>query len=136
MIHVNNKGAGTAHLRCGRISLLKTIAPSLVADPAQGSRHNRGCAVDITLYYLRTGKELPMTGVFDEMSDRSCANDPGGTSLQRWRRNLLRQAMEDQGFTVYEYEWWHFDYKDWQQYPVLNIRFRDIPPTTASGPQS
>ena len=107
-----------------------------VADPAQGSRHNRGCAVDITLYNLRTGKEVMMTGVYDEMSDRSYANYAGGTSLQRWRRNLLREAMEAQGFTVYEFEWWHFDYKDWQQYPILNIRFQDIPPTTASRPQS
>lgn len=107
-----------------------------VADPAEGSRHNRGCAVDITFYDLKTGKEVPMTGVYDEMSDRSYPNYPGGTSLERWRRDLLRQAMEDQGFKVYEFEWWHFDYQDWQKYPILNIRFQDIPPTTASRPQS
>ncbi|MGC1784398.1 MAG: M15 family metallopeptidase [Acidobacteriaceae bacterium] len=97
-----------------------------VADPAEGSRHNRGCAVDITLYNLRTGKEVQMTGVYDEMSDRSYANYPGGTSLQRWRRDLLRRAMEDQGFKVYEYEWWHFDYNGWQRYPILNVRFDQI----------
>lgn len=74
-----------------------------------------------------------MTGVYDEMSDRSYANYPGGTSLQRWRRDLLRQAMEDEGFQVYEFEWWHFDYKDWQRYPILNIRFQDIQPTAAPG---
>lgn len=97
-----------------------------VADPAEGSRHNRGCAVDITLYSLRTGKEIQMTGVYDEMSDRSYPNYPGGTSLQRWRRDLLRHAMEAQGFKVYEFEWWHFDYNGWQHYPILNVRFDQI----------
>jgi D-alanyl-D-alanine dipeptidase len=100
-----------------------------VADPAQGSRHNRGCAVDITLYSLKTGKEIQMTGVYDEMSDRSYANYPGGTSLERWHRDLLRAAMEGEGFTVYPLEWWHFDYKDWQHYPILNVAFDQIKPT-------
>lgn len=104
-----------------------------VADPSQGSRHNRGCAVDITLYDLKTGKEIPMTGVYDEMSDRSYPNYPGGTSLQRWHRELLRRAMEDEGFKVFEFEWWHFDYKDWQKYPILNVTFDAIKPTAAPG---
>ena len=52
-----------------------------------------------------------MTGGYDEMSDRSYPLYPGGTSRQRWHRDLLRHAMEAQGFTVYEAEWWHFDYQ-------------------------
>ena len=39
-------------------------------------------------------------------------------SLQRWHRDLLRRSMEAEGFTVFESEWWHFDYKDWQKYPI------------------
>ncbi len=97
-----------------------------VADPRYGSRHNRGCAVDLTLYSLKTGKPVPMTGGFDEMSERSYPFYPGGTSLQRWDRNLLRHAMEAQGFTVYEFEWWHFDYKDWHKYPIMNISFSKL----------
>jgi zinc D-Ala-D-Ala dipeptidase len=97
-----------------------------VADPAQGSRHNRGCAVDLTLYELRTGREAHMTGGYDEMSDRSYANYSGGTPDQRARRDLLRHAMERQGFTVNEYEWWHFDYKDWSRYPILNVGFEKL----------
>jgi D-alanyl-D-alanine dipeptidase len=97
-----------------------------VADPSQGSRHNRGCAVDLSLYDLKTGQPIEMVGVYDEMSERSYAGYPGGTSLQRWHRELLRHAMEDEGFLVYTYEWWHFDYKDFQKYPVLNIRFDQI----------
>jgi D-alanyl-D-alanine dipeptidase len=97
-----------------------------VADPAKGSRHNRGCAVDITLYDLKTKKPIDMVSTYDETTDRAYPNYPGGTSLQRWHRDLLRAAMEAEGFTVYEAEWWHFDYKDWQHYPILNIRFSDI----------
>ena len=97
-----------------------------VADPAQGSRHNRGCAVDLTLYELATGKPVEMPGTYDEMSPRSFPRYPGGTSLQRWHRDLLRRAMESEGFTVYEHEWWHFDYKDWREYPILNIKFEDL----------
>jgi len=97
-----------------------------VADPAQGSRHNRGCAVDLTLYDLKTGKPIEMTGGYDEMSPRSFPNYPGGTSLQRWHRDLLRRAMESEGFTIYESEWWHFDYKDWREYGILNIPFEKL----------
>jgi D-alanyl-D-alanine dipeptidase len=97
-----------------------------VADPAEGSRHNRGCAVDLTLYDLLTGKPIEMPGTYDEMSPRSFPDYPGGTSLERWHRDLLRRAMESAGFTVYEHEWWHFDYKDWRAYPILNIKFEEL----------
>jgi len=97
-----------------------------VADPAQGSRHNRGCAVDLTLYDLKTGKPIEMTGAYDEMSPRSHPTYPGGTSLERWHRDLLRWAMESEGFAVYEYEWWHFDYKDWREYAIGNIPFEKL----------
>jgi D-alanyl-D-alanine dipeptidase len=97
-----------------------------VADPAQGSRHNRGCAVDLTLYDLSTGKPIEMPGTYDEMSQRSFPNYPGGTSLQRWHRDLLRRAMESEGFTVNESEWWHFDCKDWKEYPILNVPFEKL----------
>jgi D-alanyl-D-alanine dipeptidase len=97
-----------------------------VANPAQGSRHNRGCAVDLTLYDLKNGKAVKMVGGYDEMSDRSYPDYLGGTAFERWHRDLLRRAMEEEGFTVYEAEWWHFDYKDWRQYPILNSRFEDL----------
>jgi len=97
-----------------------------VADPLQGSRHNRGCAVDLTLYDLKTGEPIEMPGGYDEMTDRSYPDYLGGTSLQRWHRDLLRNAMEQHGFKVYEAEWWHFDYRDWRLYPILNERFEDL----------
>jgi D-alanyl-D-alanine dipeptidase len=98
-----------------------------VADPSRGSRHNRGAAVDLTLYDLRTGEPVEMPGGYDEFSPRSYPDYPGGTSLQRWHRALLRRAMEAEGFTVYETEWWHFDYDDWARYPIQNLTFDRIP---------
>jgi D-alanyl-D-alanine dipeptidase len=97
-----------------------------VADPSKGSRHNRGCAVDLSLYDLKTGKPIEMVSTYDETTDRAYPNYPGGTSLQRWHRDFLRAAMEAEGFTVYEAEWWHFDYKDWQRYRIGNVRFEQI----------
>jgi D-alanyl-D-alanine dipeptidase len=97
-----------------------------VADPSKGSRHNRGCAVDLTLYDLKTGKPVEMVSTYDETSDRAYPDYPGGTSLQRWHRKLLRDTMESEGFTVYEAEWWHFDYKDWRKYAIGNVPFELI----------
>ena len=97
-----------------------------VADPQSGSKHNRGCAVDLSLYDLKTGLEVEMPSGYDEMTKRAYADYPGGTPDERARRALLRQAMEKQGFAVNPDEWWHFDYKDWKQYPIQNIRFEDL----------
>jgi zinc D-Ala-D-Ala dipeptidase len=97
-----------------------------VADPKEGSKHNRGCAVDLTLYDLKTGQAVQMPSGYDEMSERAYADYKGGTEEQRERREILRRAMEKEGFTVYPQEWWHFDYKDWKEYPVMNVRFEEI----------
>jgi len=99
-----------------------------VADPRRGSRHNRGCAVDLTLYDLKTGRPVSMPGEYDEMTERSHITYAGGTEEQRRLRDLLRAAMEAEGFLVYEPEWWHYDYKDWREYPILNVGFSEIAP--------
>lgn len=97
-----------------------------VANPKEGSKHNRGCAIDLSMYEIASGKEVEMTGVYDEMSDRSYPNYTGGTEEQRKMRDLLRTKMEANGFTIYDYEWWHFDYKDWKSYRIGNIQFSEI----------
>lgn len=94
-----------------------------VADPSQGSRHNRGSAIDLTLFDLETGNPVDMVGLYDEMTPRSYPHYPGGTSLQRWHRELLRDAMESEGFSVYEFEWWHFDFDGWENYRILTETF-------------
>ena len=97
-----------------------------VADPSQGSRHNRGCAVDVTLYDFRTGRLVQMPSEYDEMTVRASPSYRGGARKARRLRDLLRRAMEAEGFTVYEHEWWHFDYKDWRRYPVLDLPFSEL----------
>lgn len=97
-----------------------------VADPKEGSRHNRGCAVDVTLYDLKTKKEIQMPGAYDEMTERSYFDYTGGTEEQRKMRDLLIEKMQADGFTVYKYEWWHFDFKDWQKYSITNVPFSEI----------
>lgn len=97
-----------------------------VADPADGSRHNRGCAVDLTLYELSTGATVDMPSGYDEFTERAYADHEGGTALEREHRALLRSALEAEGFDVYPYEWWHFDFADWRSYPILNRTFDEI----------
>ncbi|MFH0991312.1 MAG: M15 family metallopeptidase [bacterium] len=97
-----------------------------VADPAKGSRHNRGCAVDVSFYQLVTGTPVQMVSGYDEFSHRAYPNYKGGTSLQHWYRDLLKQAMAQEGFTMYESEWWHFDYRDWKRYSIGIKTFEEL----------
>jgi D-alanyl-D-alanine dipeptidase len=106
---------------------------AFVADPSKGSRHNRGAAVDLTLVELGTGKPVLMTGRYDEFSSRSYSNHIGGTDEQRWLREVLRDAMEAEGFTIFPEEWWHFDFKGWQAFPIGNQRFQEIRRAGPSG---
>ncbi len=97
-----------------------------VADPASGSRHNRGAAVDIGLYDRATGEVQVFVSGYDEFSERAFPRYVGGTSEQRWLRELLRQVMEREGFDVYEHEWWHFDYRAWERYGIQNVPLHRI----------
>ena len=97
-----------------------------VANPAKGSKHNRGCAVDLSMFDLKTGKLVEMPSGYDEFSERASPEYKGGTTEQTANRELLRKLMEDAGFTVNPNEWWHFDYKDWQKFRIGNVRFEEI----------
>ncbi len=97
-----------------------------VADPASGSRHNRGASVDLTLYRLESGRPASMGSGYDEFTERSYPDYPGVTPKEREHRNLLRRTMEERGFTIHPYEWWHFDYRNWSEYPILNLTFEEL----------
>jgi D-alanyl-D-alanine dipeptidase len=97
-----------------------------VANPQKGSRHNRGCAADISLFELATGQEVQMPSDYDEFSPRAYPTYTGGSAESRARRDLLRQVMESEGFTVYPAEWWHFDFNDWKSYPIMDVPFDRI----------
>jgi len=94
-----------------------------VANPAKGSKHNRGCAVDLSIFDLKTGKPIEMPSEYDEFTERASPNYAGGTAEQRANRDMLRKVMEDVGFMVNPNEWWHFDYKDWEKYAIYDISF-------------
>jgi len=89
-----------------------------VADPAKGSRHNRGCAVDVTLCTL-DGKELDMGTDYDEFTERAHADAKDISQEQAAHRAILRGIMNASGFDVLPTEWWHFDLRGWEQYPIL-----------------
>lgn len=97
-----------------------------VADPRKGSKHNRGCAVDLGIYDRKTGKLIPMPSDFDEFSEKASPNYTGGTEAERANRDKLRRMMEAEGFTVNPNEWWHFDFKDWEKYAIYDIAFSEI----------
>lgn len=97
-----------------------------VGDPSKGSRHNRGCAVDVSLFDLQTGAEVKMPSDYDEMTERAHINYECATPEAKHLRELLRSVMAAAGFAVYEPEWWHYDYQDWKEYPILNFKFSEI----------
>lgn len=97
-----------------------------VANPEKGSKHNRGCAIDLSIYDLNSGLEIEMPSGYDEFTERASPNYIGGTERQRENRDLLRRLMEAEEFIVNANEWWHFDYKDWQDYAIYDIAFSKI----------
>jgi D-alanyl-D-alanine dipeptidase len=97
-----------------------------VADPSKGSRHNRGSAVDLSLFDLKTGEIVKMPSEYDEMTERAHINYECATPEAKRFRELLRTAMAAEGFAVYGPEWWHYDYKDWKEYPIMNVQFSKI----------
>ncbi len=100
---------------------------AFVANPRTGSRHNRGCAVDCSLFDLRTGREVAMPTPYDDFTGASAARAAAGTAAERERRDLLCRVMEGEGFHVESNEWWHFDYRGWRKFPVLDVPFERIP---------
>lgn len=98
--------------------------PNFVANPARGSRHNRGSAVDLTL--VHSNGEQPMPSEFDEFSERAALDYAGGSAEARQNREMLQQAMKKRGFVPLQTEWWHFDDPNWQRYPVMDVSFEQI----------
>ena len=99
---------------------------TFVASAWRGSRHNRGCAVDLTLIDLKSGKELEMPTAFDDFTERAYSNYSNLPAGVINNRNLLKSVMEKHGFINYEYEWWHFDFGGWKNYELLDMDFKQL----------
>lgn len=97
--------------------------PGFVADPAKGSRHNRGCAVDISLIELKTGKELNMPTEFDDFSERAHPHYMKLPAEVIKNRKFLFDIMDHFGFDYLSTEWWHFDFRGWEKFPLMDISF-------------
>lgn len=99
---------------------------NFVADPRKGSKHNRGCAIDMGLIDLKTGKDLDMPTGFDSFSKRAASNYADLPKQELDNRAVIKMAMESHGFTELPSEWWHFDFNGWSKCPLLDIPFSAI----------
>lgn len=97
-----------------------------VANPAKGSRHNRGAAVDLTLVDHRTGAELEMPTGFDDFTEKAARDYPSTPPQVRRNSELLNYMMKKQGFIPLITEWWHYDAPNWDQYSLLDIPLENI----------
>lgn len=97
-----------------------------LADPEDGSAHNRGCAVDLGLFELKTGAPVVMPSDFDEMNEKAYRDYAGGTADSRRARDLLRKLMEQNGFHGIENEWWHYNHGSRREWPVMDFTLEEI----------
>lgn len=97
-----------------------------VADPRKGSRHNRGMAIDLSMYSLATGQIVSMPSGYDETTERAWHSYENTSEEAKRHRDILKKAMLEAGFEIYVWEWWHYDFQGWQECPVFNISHRKI----------
>ncbi|TKC04950.1 M15 family metallopeptidase [Pedobacter frigoris] len=97
-----------------------------VADPKKGSKHNRGCAIDLTLINLKTGKEIQMPTPYDSFQAAAAANYSKLPPNVIKNREMLISVMQKHGFRVIAHEWWHFDFVGWKNYPLMDIPFEKL----------
>jgi D-alanyl-D-alanine dipeptidase len=100
--------------------------PDFVADPAKGSRHNRGAAVDLTLIDLRTGYELPMPTGYDDFTPRARQDFKELPADVIANRARLREVMQRHGFDPLPSEWWHFDFRGWEKFELLDLSLENL----------
>jgi len=96
-----------------------------IANPAKGSNHNRGAAVDLTLVDAE-GRELSMPSAYDEFSERAHRDYMKAPKDAVEHRTILEAAMTAEGFRGISTEWWHFDFKDAKTLPVLDLSFDQV----------
>lgn len=105
---------------------LKAKNKNFVANPKKGSRHNRGCAIDLTIINLKTGREVSMPTPYDSFSAQASPTYSPLPAAIAANRNLLIRVMQAHGFTVLTNEWWHFDFNTWRNYDLMDIPFERL----------
>jgi D-alanyl-D-alanine dipeptidase len=97
-----------------------------VASPYRGSRHNRGCAIDMTIVDLKTGEDVPMPTEYDSFKKEAWPSTPVKDPIIKKNRDLIISVMQKHGFKVNSSEWWHFDFIGWQKFEVMDISFEEL----------
>lgn len=109
------------------VLMYKTYKDTLyVASPYKGSKHNRACAIDLTLIDLKTKQELKMPTPYDAFTGKASPSYMNLPEEVLINRTTLIQAMSKHGFHVNPGEWWHFDFKSWRKYPLMDLSFEEI----------
>lgn len=104
----------------------KASDKNFVANPAKGSKHNRGCAVDLTIIDLKTGKDIPMPTPYDSFEAAAAPHYDKLPAKIKENRDFLISTMQLNGFKVIYNEWWHFDFNGWQNYDLMDIPFEKL----------
>lgn len=99
---------------------------TFVADPRKGSKHNRGMAIDLTLFDRKTGKRLSMPSDYDESTPRAYHNYMDSDSASLAHRAILKREMERVGFSIFPWEWWHYDFRGWESCFTYDVSFKAI----------
>jgi D-alanyl-D-alanine dipeptidase len=95
-----------------------------VADPATGSRHNRGCSIDLSLH--RDGVEVAMPSPYDDFTPAAYRSFAAAPAEALHLRGLLEEWMVAEGFVPLANEWWHYDWAEWRRYPVMDVPLEDV----------
>jgi len=101
----------------------KASDKAFVADPAKGSKHNRGCAIDLSIINYKTKKEIAMPTPYDSFAPEAAAKYPNLPKNVLKNRDFLISTMQAHGFKVIPNEWWHFDFIGWQNYELMDVPF-------------
>jgi zinc D-Ala-D-Ala dipeptidase len=99
---------------------------TFVADPHKGSKHNRGMAIDLSLYHLSTGEPVVMPSEYDETTERAFQKYISPIADANKHKSILKQALLDVGFIENQWEWWHFDYRGWESCYTYDLWHEDI----------
>ncbi|MEO0463827.1 MAG: M15 family metallopeptidase [Pseudomonadota bacterium] len=95
-----------------------------VANPANGSRHNRGCSIDLTLH--RDGVEVPMLSSFDDFTEAAYRSNTNVSAEAIANHLRLEEWMVAEGFIPLANEWWHYDWHEWRDYPIMDVALGDV----------
>jgi zinc D-Ala-D-Ala dipeptidase len=97
-----------------------------VANPKRGSKHNRGCAVDLSLHNRETGTLVEMPSGFDDFSEKAHRDYMDASAAAIANRARLQRYLEAEGFVGLSNEWWHFDFAGWENFPVMDVPFDKV----------